>query len=114
MKMFPRPHRCPPGGLALASAPMHPSQRVGPPVSGVATTEIDGRISILNPVTDRVVMLHETASDVWRLADGQHSVEEMTRLLAASYQSEPDRIRADVESAIEMMQGEGLLPGDGP
>lgn len=92
---------------------MSADPRVGPPTAGVAVTEIDGRISVLNPATERVIMLNDTASDVWRLADGEHTLEDMTRLLAASYQMEPDRIRGDVATAVASLQAEGLLPADG-
>lgn len=87
------------------------SQRlVGPPLAEAAETEIDGRVSLLNPSTERVLMLNETASDVWRLADGEHSIDQMTRLLAASYSVEPEEIRADVEAAVATLQAEGFLP----
>ncbi len=86
--------------------------RVGPPLAEAAETEIDGRISVLNPLTERVLMLNETASDVWRLADGEHTLEEMTRLLARTYGVPPDQIRADVEAVVATLRAEGLLRGE--
>ncbi len=91
---------------------MSAQPRVGPPLDEAAETEIDGRISLLNPRTERVLMLNETASDVWRLADGEHSLEEITDLLARTYDVAPDRIRGDVEEVVATLRAEGFLPED--
>lgn len=91
---------------------MSEERPVGPPLEA-AETDIDGRISLLNPRTERVLMLNETASDVWRLADGSHGLEEMTSLLAQSYDVSPDEIRADVAAVVRTLRDEGFLPPEG-
>lgn len=77
------------------------------------STEIEGRISILNPLTDRVLMLNETASDIWRLADGEHSLEELIGLLAHAYGVDRAAIRPEVEEAVATLRAEGFLPPAG-
>jgi hypothetical protein len=74
------------------------------------STEIDGRLSILNPHTDRVLMLNETASDIWRLADGEHDLDGLVRLLAEAYGVDGAAIRPEVEEALATLRAEGLLP----
>lgn len=86
------------------------SPRVGPPVATAVFTEIEGRISVLNPQTDRVLMLNETASDIWRLADGEHSLEEVVGLLAQAYGVDRATIRPEVEGAVATLRAEGFLP----
>jgi len=74
------------------------------------STEIEGRLSILNPHTDRVLMLNETASDIWRLADGEHDLDGLVGLLAEAYGVDGAAIRAEVEAAVATLRVEGLLP----
>jgi hypothetical protein len=57
-----------------------------------------------------VLVLNPTASDVWRLSDGEHTLEEMVRLLAVAYQVRPEDIRIDVEQAVRNIIEEGFLP----
>jgi hypothetical protein len=84
--------------------------RIGPPPDQILETEIDGEISLYNPHSEAVLVLNPTASDVWRLSDGEHTLEEMVRLLAAAYQVRPEDIRRDVEQAVRNIIEEGFLP----
>jgi len=84
--------------------------RIGPPPVQILETEIDGEISLYNPHSEAVLVLNPTASDVWRLSDGEHTLEEMVRLLAAAYQVRPEDIRRDVEQAVRNIIEEGFLP----
>jgi len=85
--------------------------RVGPPVQQVLETELDGEVSLYNPATEQVTILNGTASDVWLLCDGEHTAEEITKLLAASYDVDEDEIRDDVSSTIDRLYESGLLTG---
>ena len=87
------------------------SYRVGPPVSNLIETEIDGDLSLYDAYTERVIVLNATASDIWRLADGEHTVEQITELLAGAYDADADAIRSDVEQVVETLIGDGLLQG---
>lgn len=86
--------------------------RIGPPAASTVATEIDGRISLFNPDTDRVLMLNETASDIWRLADGEHSLDDLNALLAQAYGVDAGSIRAEVEEAITVLREEGFFQTD--
>lgn len=87
-----------------------PFPRVGPPIAAAVSTEIEGRLSILNPHTDRVLMLNETASDIWRLADGEHDLDGLVGLLADAYGVDGAAIRPEVEKVVATLRVEGFLP----
>jgi hypothetical protein len=71
---------------------------------------VRGEISLYDPHTESVLVLNQTASDVWRLSDGEHSLEEIVELLGAAYGMNPDQIRADVKSTVVRIIEEGFLP----
>ncbi len=88
---------------------------VGPPVSHLIQTDIDGHVGLYNPVTARVHVLNGTASDAWLVSDGEHTAQQIVDILARAYQIEPDEIRAAVLAAIGTFQDQELLcREDGP
>jgi len=72
---------------------------------------VDGDISIYDPGSERVVVLNETASDFWRLADGQHTINEIAELLARAYEVDVRSISDDVGQAVESFEHAGLIDG---
>jgi len=82
---------------------------VGPPASQVIETEIEGEISLYDPASEQVTILNGTASDVWLLCDGGHSIEEIKDLLAASYGTTREAVSEDVERTIAEFRTAGLL-----
>ncbi len=86
------------------------SLRVGPPVDGVTEVDLDGRICLYAPGEDQMLFLNDTASDVWRLANGELTLEELVDLLAVSYGRDPHTIVADVHVAIRELRHAGVLP----
>lgn len=72
--------------------------------------EIDGDISLYHPESGEALVLNATASDIWRLLDGEHGVDHIVRLLAAAYGTEPDTIRDDVRGVIADLTERGFLP----
>ena len=85
--------------------------RIGPPLSHILETEVGGEISLYDPHSESVLVLNQTASDVWRLSDGESTLEEIVQLLAAAYGKGPDEIRHDVEQTVQNITDEGFLPG---
>lgn len=86
-----------------------PKQRIGPPSSHILETEIADEISLYDPTTEQVVVLNQTASDVWRLCDGESDIEDIVRLLAGAYGVRGDEIRAEIEETIRSFQDQGLF-----
>jgi hypothetical protein len=89
------------------------TSRVGPRRIDVVETEVDGDISLFNPHTQRAFVLNSTASDVWRLCDGEHTVDEIVEILAGAYATSPGAIAAEVEGTVRMFRHNGLLGGGG-
>jgi hypothetical protein len=83
---------------------------IGPPPAHIIETEIKGDISLLDAERNQVVVLNATASDVWRLCDGEHTFDEIVALLASTYQSDPGVLRDDVRTTIDQLVEEGFLP----
>jgi hypothetical protein len=86
------------------------NDRVGPPPANIIETEIKGEISLFDTEANQVIVLNSTASDVWRLCDGEHDLEEIVQLLASAYQTDAETIRADVASTVQQFVDEGFLP----
>lgn len=82
---------------------------VGPPRSTVQALELDGDISLYDSATSQALVLNATASDVWRLLDGEHTVDEIVALLAAAYGVDVASIRPDVVRIIGELTSAGLL-----
>lgn len=88
---------------------MSGENRVGPPASEVLETDVDGEISLYNPANESVTILNGTASDVWVLCDGDHTVDEIKQLLAASYGTTPEAVSDDIDRTIDEFRTAGLL-----
>jgi hypothetical protein len=85
------------------------AQGLGRPRESVRALELDGDISLYDPAGQQAVVLNSTASDVWRLLDGEHSLEEVVGLLAAAYGIDPDAIRSDVVRTVATLTEAGFL-----
>lgn len=72
--------------------------------------EVDGDISLYHPGTGAALVLNTTASDIWRLLDGEHGVDHIVELLAAAYGTEAATIRDDVRRVIANLTEHGFLP----
>ena len=82
---------------------------IGPPPPHVIETEVRGDISLYDAQNERVLVLNGTASDVWRLCDGDQPFDQIVSLLARAYGVDGSRIRPDVERTIKQLVDEGFL-----
>lgn len=87
---------------------------VGPPAPGVRWQDLDDRVVAFNPATGRAAALNETATQIWKLADGTRDEREIVADLAQLYEVEPATIDAEVLAAIGQLRAEGLLPAETP
>ena len=83
---------------------------IGPPRDHIIETEIKGDISLFDAERDEVVVLNGTASDIWRLCDGEQTLDQIVELLARAYEREPEDIRTDVVATIDELTAAGFLP----
>ena len=82
---------------------------IGPPSDSVIETEVGGDVSLYDPSSERVVVLNATASDIWRLCDGEQTLDEIVEMLARAYSVRADDIRPQVEETIATLVDGGLL-----
>jgi hypothetical protein len=85
---------------------------IGPPPPHIIETEVRGDISLYDAQNERVLVLNGTASDVWRLCDGEQTADDIVQLLAKAYRVQPDAIRDDVTRTIRQLIDEGFLSGE--
>lgn len=84
--------------------------KIGPPHDHILEEEVADEILLFDTENDVFVSLNPTASDIWRLATGEFSIDEIVIRLASSYGAQPDSIRADVESTITGFVDKELIP----
>ncbi|MGI8684022.1 MAG: HPr-rel-A system PqqD family peptide chaperone [Acidimicrobiales bacterium] len=84
-------------------------QRVGPAVAGVVETEVDDSVALYQPDSGQVFVLNITAADVWRLGDGELTLDEVVAALAQAYGKAPEEIHADVAATVDRLREDGLL-----
>lgn len=94
---------------ATAASPPAGPKPIGPPAAGVLEREIDGCLALLSPSEERVLLLNETASDVWRLVDGQLTLDGIVDLLARAYDVDADLIYQDIERTVTLFAENDLL-----
>lgn len=70
--------------------------------------EIDGSFTIYDKDRDNVMVLNDSASEIWRLCDGRAG-NEIVDELAKRYAADRDEIQGDVESVLEQLASSGLL-----
>ncbi|MEV6602790.1 lasso peptide biosynthesis PqqD family chaperone [Kutzneria sp. NPDC051319] len=71
-------------------------------------TTADGTV-LLDADRGRFYGLNPTGSAIWQALSGGHSVEQITRDLAARYTARPEQIRADVDTLVAQLRDRGLL-----
>ena len=70
---------------------------------------IDGELLLYHPEQTKILYCNQTASLVWGLCDGQHTVEEIIGLLSEAFPDAADAIPADVEVTLEQFHQHGAI-----
>jgi hypothetical protein len=86
-----------------------PAAKVGPAAPRIVESEIDGNISLYDPQTQEMSVLNDTASDLWRLADGTSTLDQVVELVARAYAVEPDAIGDEVRATVQTFYDKGFL-----
>lgn len=87
---------------------------VGPPAPGVRWQDLDDHVVAFNSATGRAAALNDTATQIWKLADGTRDERAIVSALAQRYGVDAAAIEADVFEAIGQLRIEGLLPSGSP
>jgi len=83
---------------------------IGPPHEHILEEEVADEVLLYDDERELFVSLNPQASDIWRMITGEFSVDEIVTRIAASYDSEPDTVRADVETTIGDLVDKELIP----
>jgi coenzyme PQQ synthesis protein D (PqqD) len=88
-----------------------PDRPIGPRAAGVLETEIDGDLSLYLPKSETVAVLNATASDVWRLCDGDLTIADVVAALAKAYGVAEASIAEEVVRVVADLTEKGFLAG---
>jgi hypothetical protein len=75
----------------------------------LAWREIDGEAVIISPGDSHVHELNETASLIWKRADGRHNVDEIAAAVSEEYEVPVAVAATDVRELISTLEQKGLL-----
>ena len=75
----------------------------------LAWREIEGEIVIISPEDSQVHELNETASLIWKYADGSRSCDEIAANVAAEFDVTLEAARADVAQLVAALEEKRLL-----
>lgn len=84
---------------------------VGPPLPGVVTVDVDGRACVYSPLRNEMLVLNQSASDVWWLADGELDENGIVDLLARVHDVDRPALAADVRETLATFAEAGLIAG---
>jgi hypothetical protein len=74
----------------------------------LAWREVDGAMVIISPEDSQVHELNETASLIWKHAEGD-SLEQMAKRISAEYEVGLETARADLEELLAALEEKQLL-----
>jgi hypothetical protein len=79
------------------------------PAPNVAVEDLDDDVCLYRSDIDEVLVLNQSAGDVWRLADGKLTVDAIAQQLAAFYSIDEATLRADVRTVVDDLAARGYL-----
>ena len=82
---------------------------VGPHAEKLLEERVDDEVVVYNRETDSYYTLNATATAVWDLSTGDHTLDEIVALLADEFATEVDTIRQDVADIVTEFTEAGLL-----
>lgn len=97
-----RPAEQIPGGFAARRRP------------DVAWVELDGEVVVYDAAERTSYLLNATAGLIWRLLDGDDTLEGLADDLAEAFGADAAMVRADVVAAVADLGRQGLLDGVAP
>ncbi|MGH9282326.1 MAG: PqqD family protein, partial [Acidimicrobiales bacterium] len=82
--------------------------------AGLVTLEVDGELLLLDPRTDGLHRLDRLGTIIWKVLDGEGSVDELVDDLAGAFGTPAEVVRSDLEELLVKLQAAGLLHGSDP
>jgi hypothetical protein len=82
------------------------------PIEGFQVETLDGEVVLLHPTRNIIVHSNSTATLIWKLCNGQNTVEDIVRILGAAYPDARAQIKKDVPETIRKLMEQGVLDGN--
>lgn len=79
------------------------------PMDGIVVEELGAELCVMRLDTGDVLVLNQTASDIWLLADGLTTTEQLITSLASAYGSDPETITPQVVGVLLDLEKRGFL-----
>jgi hypothetical protein len=79
------------------------------PRDGVVVEDVDDDLCLYRTDIDEVLVLNQSAGDVWRLVDGRTDVDAIAQQLSEFYQVDLGQIRSDVRAVVDDLAQRGFL-----
>ncbi len=77
--------------------------------SSVASRTLDGEAVLVHAELKKVTVLNGVGARLWQLADGQHTVADMARVIAGEYEVSLAKAESDALAFCRDLEGRGLL-----
>ena len=71
--------------------------------------KMDNELLLFNPQDLVVLYLNESASVIWQLCDGQHTIPQMASLISEAYPEAAPNILGDVQETVKMFKDKGAV-----
>jgi hypothetical protein len=82
--------------------------------AGASVVELDDNVAVYDDVGQLLILLNTSAAAVWDRCDGQTTVDDMVRALAAAHGADADDIAEDVRRTVTKLAELGLVAQAGP
>ena len=74
--------------------------------------ELDDEILLYHPGNNKTLYVNKSASIIWQLCNGEHSVEEIIQLLNDAYPGDQDALKQDVLDTLgRLSENDAVLLG---
>ncbi len=78
-------------------------------VSSVASRALEGEAVLVHAERKKITVLNGVGARLWELADGEHTVSDMARVIAGEYEVSPAKAEADALAFCQDLAERGLL-----
>ena len=92
------------GPGAPVVVPTHPQRR-----AGISTVELDDNVALYDEVGQLLILLNTSAAAIFERCDGETTLDDMVRELAAAHPAAVADIRDDVRRTVAKLMELGLV-----
>ena len=71
--------------------------------------QIDGELLLFHPGQTTIIYCNPTASLIWQLCDGRHTVQDIIQLLSAAFPEAATSIPAEIETTLQQFAQHGAI-----